>query len=598
MKSGLSRMIFICFLLILFIPMLTFAETRTFIKEYTYRASEDDSRNSSRVIALREVKRLLLEELGTYLESETEVKNFQLTKDQITTLTAGIVQTEIVEEKWDGHIYWLKSKIAADADKMVQSINDLRKDREKTRELEAIRKKSNDLMHEVERLKKELALAKGGNREERKDAYNKSIRELSSTEWLEKGLAIMKDGDAHGQFDVQGAFDAFSRAIELDPNNIKAYYYRASFHRNETLLMNDYRKIIEIKPDDLESYRIRAMAYIKLGKPDFAIRELGKAIETASGTKEKASAYSVRGRFLCFQMPADKSDYYFNLGLKDFDSAIELEPRNGDWYSNRGEAYEAIKQYDQALRDYNKAVEIDYRNDRVYSMRGKYFLYRGRPELAVDDFSRAIELNPKYKFHYTDRVEAYKKSGRFDMAIHDYSRLIEMSAGKDHSYYRDRAEAYEKTGRYDLAIRDYDKIIEMEKLWWMLAAAYEARAVSYEKIGKYNLALKDYNKSIELAPLQLSYFKRAEFYERNGRYDLALQDYSKSTELHPQRKELSASAHYKCAQLFAIKNNSPKAIHDLKKAIELEPQFKNKARTESRFDKIRKHPDFIKLVGI
>ncbi len=33
------------------------AEMKTFIKEYTYQASEDDSRNSSRVTAMREVKR-------------------------------------------------------------------------------------------------------------------------------------------------------------------------------------------------------------------------------------------------------------------------------------------------------------------------------------------------------------------------------------------------------------------------------------------------------------------------------------------------------------------------------------------------------------
>ncbi len=37
---------------------------------------------------LAQVKRLLLEELGTYLEARTEVKNYQLTKDEITTLTA------------------------------------------------------------------------------------------------------------------------------------------------------------------------------------------------------------------------------------------------------------------------------------------------------------------------------------------------------------------------------------------------------------------------------------------------------------------------------------------------------------------------------
>lgn len=110
---------------------LAFGELRTFEKEYTYQASEDDSKNSSRTIALREVKRLLLEELGTYLESQTEVKSFQLTKDQITTLTAGIVKTDIADEKWDGKTYWLKARISADPESVVQSIASLRKDREK-----------------------------------------------------------------------------------------------------------------------------------------------------------------------------------------------------------------------------------------------------------------------------------------------------------------------------------------------------------------------------------------------------------------------------------------------------------------------------------
>lgn len=105
MKSIPMRIVLISFLLVLLIPNVTCAEMKTFIKEYTYQASEDDSRNSSRIIALREVKRILLEELGTYLESVTEVQNFQLTKDQITMLTAGIVQTEIVDEKWDGRTY-------------------------------------------------------------------------------------------------------------------------------------------------------------------------------------------------------------------------------------------------------------------------------------------------------------------------------------------------------------------------------------------------------------------------------------------------------------------------------------------------------------
>jgi len=89
---------------IIFLSLLVFsayavAETKTFVKEYSYQASEYDSKVSCRALALEQVKRLLLEELGTYLESETEVKNFQLTKDQIVILTAGIDSTEKNDEK-------------------------------------------------------------------------------------------------------------------------------------------------------------------------------------------------------------------------------------------------------------------------------------------------------------------------------------------------------------------------------------------------------------------------------------------------------------------------------------------------------------------
>ncbi|TAN43537.1 MAG: hypothetical protein EPN22_09960 [Nitrospirae bacterium] len=61
-------------LLFLLIAAPVFAEKVTFTKEYTYQASEFDSKSSSRILALEQVKRLILEEVGTFLNSETEVK--------------------------------------------------------------------------------------------------------------------------------------------------------------------------------------------------------------------------------------------------------------------------------------------------------------------------------------------------------------------------------------------------------------------------------------------------------------------------------------------------------------------------------------------
>ena len=199
--------VFIITLLLLFIPCLSFTEIKTFEKEYTYQASESDSKLSSRTVSLREVKRLLLEELGTYLESITEVQGFRMTKDQITTLTAGIVRTEIVEERWDGKTYWLRAKIVADPESVAKSIGSLRHDRQKIKELEDTQKRADALLKENERLKKELETAKGEIKARRQEEYAKGIKELSAIEWFEKGYSLGVSGN------YNEAINAFARAI-------------------------------------------------------------------------------------------------------------------------------------------------------------------------------------------------------------------------------------------------------------------------------------------------------------------------------------------------------------------------------------------------
>ena len=156
------------------------AETKTFIKEYTYQASEFDSKASCRTIALEQVKRLLLEELGTYLENNTEVKNFELTKDKITALTAGIVQTQVLDEKWDGKSYWLKAEVKADPENVAKSIDNLRKDQKKSDDLEERVKKHDEALKEIDKLKSEMALLKNDIKAQEK--YNKSIDTLTRGE--------------------------------------------------------------------------------------------------------------------------------------------------------------------------------------------------------------------------------------------------------------------------------------------------------------------------------------------------------------------------------------------------------------------------------
>jgi tetratricopeptide (TPR) repeat protein len=227
-------------LIVLLSTDLSIAKQVTFEREYTYQASEADSKLSCRTIALAQVKRLLLEELGTYLESCTEIKDYKLTRDQITTLTAGIVQTEIINEKWDGQAYILKAKIVADPDSVLKAIDELRKDKYKEKELREAREKSENILKELAKLREDLKTTKEElERIKTQKEYTDKSNSLSAIEWFEKGYAyeIAKE--------YKDAIYAFNRVLELDPKYaVLAYAGRGLAYEllgNLQQAFNDYK---------------------------------------------------------------------------------------------------------------------------------------------------------------------------------------------------------------------------------------------------------------------------------------------------------------------------------------------------------------------
>jgi len=413
MKSILTHITLIPFLLILFIPNCAFAETKIFIKEYTYQASEDDSRNSSRITAMREVKRLLLEELGTYLESITEVKNFQLTKDQITSLTAGIVKTEIIDEKWNGEKYWIRTKIVADENDVIKSIDNLRKDRDKSRELEETKKRADAILEENKKLRDELALAKGNAKQQVQKRYDKSIKELSAFEWLESGYKN------HIQGDLKMAIADYTKAIELNPKFDLAYNNRGvTYHMlgkyNEALV--EYNKAIELNPKYADAYNNRGMAYHVLGKYKEAFADYNKSTEL---NPQDASPYNSRG--ITYHILGK-----YNEALVEYNKSIELNPKYADAYNNRGMAYHVLGKYKEAFADYNKSTELNPRDASPYNSRGITYHILGKYNEALFEYNKSIEMNPQNAYAYKCRGMAYHALGKYNEERAEYNKANQL----------------------------------------------------------------------------------------------------------------------------------------------------------------------------
>ncbi|MBI5886727.1 MAG: tetratricopeptide repeat protein [Deltaproteobacteria bacterium] len=319
------------------------AAEKIFIKEYTYQASEIDSKVTSRAQALEQAKRLVLEELGTYLISKTEVKDFAISSDKITVLTAGVVQTEIFDEKWDGKEYYLKARITADPDKVAKAIDKLRKDEGKTKELEDAKKRADDALEEIARLKAELDVVKDDKSKQLE--YANTVNTLSATDWFEKGLAFGKSED------YDNAIEAFSQAIEFEPYYVVAYIVRGVAYNMKgqyDRAIKDYNKTISLKPDYAEAYHFRGVAYANKDQYDKAIKDYNKAI---SLKPDYAEAYYVRGNAYYMK------DQY-GKAIEDFNKAISLKPDYGLAYFGRGLAYSMKREYKKAIADSKKACEL------------------------------------------------------------------------------------------------------------------------------------------------------------------------------------------------------------------------------------------------
>jgi len=344
------------------------AEIKVFEKEYTYQASELDSKVSSRAIALEQIKRLLLEEFGTYLISETDVKKFQLTKDKVVVMTAGIVQAEILSEKWDGKSYYLKAKISADPHETIKIIEALRENSQKNSELEETNRKVNEALERIKQLQEELAT--GQRLENNQKEYLKVVDRLKWKEWIDKGVAFMNANN------YEGALSAFNKAVEIDPNNSWGYIDKGwvlNVIGDFSQALKDLNKAADIDPQNPWIYVNRGVAYNFIGN--------------------------------------------YQQGLIDENKATSLDSTISWAYIDRGWSYIGLGNFNQALTDLNTAAQLDPKNPHVYHMRAWAYNGLGNKRQTLEDFDKSLVLDPNNSWTHWNIAAYYALSGEKDKSI-------------------------------------------------------------------------------------------------------------------------------------------------------------------------------------
>lgn len=305
--------------------------------------------------------------------------------------------------------------------------------------------------------------------------------------------------------------------------------------------------------------------------------------------------------------------------IKDYNSAITLNPQFVEVYWNRGVAYDAKRDFEHAAADYKKtislipvageenqlailycniafdqwmlkdmagamrsdsiAISLNGQYGRAYQIRGNLHMIQNKYEAAIEDFSQAMinygDGDKKgMSILFTLRADAKMQAKKYKDAINDYSLAISMNPDNGRAYWN-RGATYHLNGDYELATDDYTKAITFYKDDNVnLSRLYDNKALNEMGQTLYAKAIKDDSLAIELdSTNNIAYLDLSDAYTESADYQSAINVLNKVLGVYKGQNKMLAILHYNIANDAYFLNEFDKVVAECSKAIELDPDY-------------------------
>ena len=174
-------------------PSQSLAKTEIIYASHKSVMGDNDSKNDVRRMCFLEAKRKVLEKAGTYIESQTDVKDFQLSKDEITTYAAALLKVDVVKEEWklvgENLAIFMTVKAEVDTDYVEQQLAKIQRDTSVKEKISEQQRQLQQLERKVVDLQKQLATANAPEAAPLRKERNVVFKEIDELE--EKKILIL-----------------------------------------------------------------------------------------------------------------------------------------------------------------------------------------------------------------------------------------------------------------------------------------------------------------------------------------------------------------------------------------------------------------------
>jgi tetratricopeptide (TPR) repeat protein len=280
--------------------------------------------------------------------------------------------------------------------------------------------------------------------------------------------AIQSGHAAQSKGEFAEALKAYTRAIELDPDDTAALRFRAAL-RNQ---LNDHRgalgdvnRVLQLAPDDPDMLNMRGIEYYALGMYD------------------------------------DEPDAY-EKAVRAYTAAIEASPKDAIVYANRGYSRRRLADFEGALEDFNTALQLDPDCDHARKGRAVAWAKLGDAARAMEDADYFFERSPRDANAFVER--GYVKVAAGDMeggyADFDEAARLEPNNPQRHNGIAWRRATAPNRGAYNpgLALAHARRACEMTQ---MRAAGFvDTLAAAFADAGEFGKAQQCQQHALSLLP--------------------------------------------------------------------------------------------------
>jgi tetratricopeptide (TPR) repeat protein len=352
------------------------------------------------------------------------------------------------------------------------------------------------------------------------------------------------------------------------------------FAEQYAMALVSYNKALEFKPDDREVWNNRGIALSNLGLFEEGIASYDKALEIQPDLHE---AWNNRGNALSHLGRLEEA-------IASYDKALEIKPDKHEAWYNRGITLRKLGRFEEAISSYDKALNIKSDLHGAWIDRGIALRKLDRFEDEISSYNKALEIKPDDREAWYNRGNVLINLERLEEAVASYDRGLEIKPD-DYKAWNNRGYALGNLGRLEEAIASYDKALEIQP---DKHEAWYNRGMTLEDLERLEEAIDSYDKALAIKPdLHLAWNNRGIALGDLGRLEDAIASLNQALKIKPDKYQ----AFYNKACYYALHGQVDLSLQNLQQAIDLNPaECREIAKTDSDFDSIRSHPQFLSLI--